>query len=141
MMQDFLLDTCAISELIKPNPNAGLIHWMQKSSEDQLFLSVLTLGEIQQGIEKLPDGKKKEKISHWFNFELLQRFEGRIISLGEKEALYWGSISGKANAKGHTPPVIDALLAASAACNQLKVVTNDTVHFEKLGVAVVNPWK
>lgn len=140
-MQNYLLDTCTISEIIKPSPNKGVISWLEQIPEERLFISVLSLGEIQQGIEKLPTGKKKEKISNWFDFELIQRFEGRIVGITEKEALYWGTISGRSAGKGHTLPVIDAMLAASAICNNLIIVTNDTHHFEQLDIRVLNPWK
>jgi predicted nucleic acid-binding protein len=75
----YLLDTCVISELEKKNPNQKIVKWVSNSTETDLFISALTIGEIHKEIEKLPAGKKKEKLHKWVNEELKERFKNRII--------------------------------------------------------------
>ncbi len=77
----YLLDTCVISELVKPQPNKQVISWIQCQNEDDLYLSVLTFGEIQKGIEKAPEGIKKNQLKLWVEGDLKKRFDGRIIPI------------------------------------------------------------
>ena len=71
---NYLLDTCVISELIKPRPTNNVVKWVKSVDESSLFISVLTLGEIVKGITKLPGSKKKAMIEKWIYEELYQRF-------------------------------------------------------------------
>ncbi|MBL4743602.1 MAG: type II toxin-antitoxin system VapC family toxin, partial [Cycloclasticus sp.] len=88
----YLLDTCVISELVKPVPNDKVITWLSSIDESKLYISVLTFGEIEKGIEKLADGSKKKRLKLWLEDDLKQRFEGRIISIDLKVALKWGQV-------------------------------------------------
>ena len=63
----YLLDTCVISELVKPAPNRKVVDWLNEVSSKALFLSVMTIGEIEKGLTKLPDSKKKERLTLWLN--------------------------------------------------------------------------
>jgi len=96
----YLLDTCVISELIKPEKDTNVVEWMQNKEENSLFISVLTIGEIHKGIAKLPDSPKKQSIQEWVNDDLKKRFAGRIIGITEKIATSWGKIQGKAEKEG-----------------------------------------
>lgn len=79
----YLLDTCIISELIKSEPDISVVQWLNSIDEQNIYLSVLTIGEIQKGIQKLPASKKKEKLQIWLNTDLQQRFNGRIIDINK----------------------------------------------------------
>ncbi len=92
----YLLDTCVISELIKTEPEISVINWLNSINEEDVYLSVLTIGEIQKGIEKLPASKRKEKLQIWLDSDLQQRFNGRIIDINNEIALCWGKIQGAA---------------------------------------------
>ncbi len=93
---NYLLDTCVVSEMIKPNPNPKAIQWIEEKNEKTLFLSVLTIGELWKGISKLPESKKKDEILLWMKKDLRQRFKKRILKLTEETAKVWGEIQGKA---------------------------------------------
>lgn len=71
----YLLDTCVISELIKPEPNQKVIEWISNIEEARLFISVLTIGEIHKGIEKLPESRKKSRLHKWVTYDLKERFK------------------------------------------------------------------
>ena len=73
----YLLDTCVISEVIKREPNKSVISWLQAQDENNLFLSILTFGEIQKGIQKDTDQNRKKRLKIWVEEDLKKRFENR----------------------------------------------------------------
>jgi predicted nucleic acid-binding protein len=110
----YLLDTCVISELIKKTPNKNVLSWLQNEEESNLYLSTLTFGEIQKGIEKAPDEIRKRKLKNWLEEDLKKRFQGKIIPIDLHVAIKWGEIQGIAEKLGKTMPTIDGLIAVSA---------------------------
>ncbi len=137
----YLLDTCVISELIIKKPNDKVLTWVVKTEENKLFISVLTIGEIHKGIEKLSQSKKKNFLHHWVNFDLTERFKNRIINFDLQTATVWGKIQALAEGAGKTMPTIDAQIAATGICNDLIVVTRNTSDMEISGVSLYNPWE
>lgn len=137
----YLLDTCLISELVKREPNPGVVNWLDEQDEQTLFLSVLNLGELQKGISKLPNGTKKDELQSWIALDLVERFTGRILDIDLETALCWGRIQGEAEQAGLNLPVMDSLIAATAAAHGLVVVTRNVRDMERCGVKVCNPWE
>jgi toxin FitB len=137
----YLLDTCMISELVKKAPNPDVVAWLDEQDEQTLFLSVLNLGELQKGISRLADGAKKDALQTWVSHDLVERFSGRILSIDQETALYWGKLQGDAERKGEKLPVLDSLIAANAALHGLLVVTRNTKDLERCGAKICNPWK
>ena len=138
---NYSLDTCVISELIKKLPNNKVTKWIQKTEEKFFFISVLTFGEIQKGIEKLSKSKKKEKLHYWVNNELTERFKNRIIPFDLHTASIWGKIQAQSEIAGKCMPAIDGQIAATAISNNLVVVTRNTKDIEISGVPLFNPWE
>jgi toxin FitB len=137
---NFLLDTCLVSELVKKEPNSKVIAWLDECDEQSLFLSVLTIGELQKGISKLADGVKKEKLQDWVEHDLADRFAGRLLDVDMDTALAWGKLQGEAEQKGEKLPVMDSLIAATAASHGLFVVTRNTKDLERCQAKVFDPW-
>jgi len=137
----YLLDTCLVSELVKKEPNPAVVSWLDEQDEQKLFLSVLNLGELQKGISKLPDGTKKEELQAWVALDLVERFTGRILEIDLETALCWGRLQGEAEQAGEKLPVMDSLIAATAAAHGLIVVTRNVRDIERCGVRVCNPWE
>ncbi|MDO9041784.1 MAG: type II toxin-antitoxin system VapC family toxin [Desulfocapsaceae bacterium] len=137
---NYLLDTCVISELIKKNPNTKVVQWIAKAEEASLYISVLTIGEIHKGIEKLPDSKKKEKMHDWVRYELEERFKERILNYDIQTAIIWGRIQAQSELSGKSMPAIDGLIAAAGISYGLAVVTRNTTDMEISGVTLINPW-
>ena len=137
----YLLDTCIISELIKKTPSSKVTAWILGIDENLLFLSVLTFGEIYKGIEKIPESKKKDKLSNWINFDLQERFENRIISFDLQVATIWGRIQALSESAGKSMPTIDGQIAATGIYHGLTIVTRNTSDMEISGVPMFNPWK
>lgn len=137
----YLLDTCVISELTRPKPLPNLTQWIRAQSEAGLYLSVLTIGEIRKGIDRLPESRKRRRIEAWLNNELRRRFTGRIVAVDDEVAERWGLESANAAQAGTSLPVIDGLLAATALVHGMTVVTRNTEDMRPTGVRLLNPWK
>ena len=138
---NYLLDTCVLSELIKREPQVSVVNWVNSVREQTCFISVLTVGEIQKGISKLPESTKKQVLQNWLNLDLQQRFEGRILELTVEILIKWGQILGNLEKAGVKLPVIDSLIAATALTNSLTVVTRNVQDIERFGAIIFNPWK
>lgn len=136
----YLLDTCFLSELLKPQPDAGVLEWVSAVEEERLFVSVLSVGEIQKGIAKLEDGRRQRKIQTWLDQDLRSRFQDRLIPLDLETALGWGEMSGASEKNGRPAPVIDSLLAATAKARNLVLVTRNEKDFQGYPISVLNPW-
>jgi len=136
----FLLDTNIVSELIKSHPDAKVVGWIEETGEALLFLSVLTLGEIRIGIERLNLGRRRGRLESWLKLDLRARFRNRILPIDDRVAERWGALSAAAAANGKPVPVIDGLLAATAMHHDLILVTRNTPHPAGTGVPTLNPW-
>ena len=140
-MNGFLIDTNVVSELIKARPHPRVVAWIEATHESQMYLSVLTLGEIRKGVVALADAARRVALEAWLDHELTLRFSGRILPIELGVADRWGRISGSAVARKSPIPVIDTLLAATALHHDLTLVTRDTRHAAASGVAVFDPWQ
>jgi hypothetical protein len=109
-------------------------------AESDVFLSVLTIGELRKGIDRLKAGPKKLALSTWID-RLAMSAEGRILSVDLETAVIWGEVSARAEKKGRPIPAIDGLLAATALRHGLHLMTRNVVDFEPTGVLLVNPWE
>jgi len=131
----FLLDTNAVSE-IRRGRDQRVRAWVSEVADDDLHLSVLTLGEIRKGIELLRDRDpaQAEVFAGWLN-ELRTRFADRIVPIDDRVAEEWGRLNAAAPRN-----TIDSLIAATARIRELTVVTRNTGDFAGCGVALLNPW-
>ena len=137
---NYLLDTCVLSELVKPQPEPKVVDWVGDRDEYCLFLSVITIGELHKGIAKLPDGPRRARLESWVAVDLKARFGERILPVDTRVAATWGVILGEAEAQGSPLPVVDALIGATASVHGCVVVTRNVADFERTGVEVENPW-
>jgi tRNA(fMet)-specific endonuclease VapC len=137
----YLVDTNVISELIARQPNPKVVTWIDQIDPDMVYLSVITIGEIRKGIEKLPASRRKNAVKTWLETELLIRFEGRIIAVSVETMLIWGELVGRLEREGKPLGAIDSLIAATAIEGQYVLATRNIHDFENTGVALVNPWE
>ena len=136
----YLIDTCVISEVVKPYPNKLLLNWIKDTPSERLFISVLTIGEIRKGISKLPNSKKKAKLSEWLN-TLIEDYQDRILPIDLTVSENWGEMQGLAERKGLPISSIDGLIAAIARTHNLVMVTRNEIDFQACNVPLFNPWK
>jgi predicted nucleic acid-binding protein len=121
----YLLDTCVISELISKHPNPKVVDFVDSLESDEVFLSVITIGEITKGVEKLPKSKRKLELHSWLKENLLVRFDGRIIPLDTEVLMEWGILIARLESTGITLPAIDSLIAATTLTHKLTLVTRN----------------
>ncbi len=136
-----LLDTCVISELTAKRPNLKVVEFVDSLDPEDIYLSVITIGEIVKGIEKLQRSRRKTDLHTWLNDDLLVRFEGNILSLDTDTLIEWGVLTARLESAGKTMPAIDSLVAASALAKKMILVTRNVGDFEDTDVEIVNPWK
>jgi len=136
----YLLDTCVISELIRPQPNKDVVLWVQNQDERSLYLSVLTFGEIEKGIEKASNTIRKKRLRLWVEEDLKRRFQGRILPIDLKTSIKWGERQAHAEQVGKPMPAIDGLIAISGLVHNCTVVTRNISDMEQSSVELLNPW-
>lgn len=134
----YLLDTDVISETIRRRPEPAVIEWFTQTPDDVLYVSVLTLGELRRGVERLGDGRRRERLRIWLEHELAGWFGERVLPIDAAVADRWGRLLGQIR---RPMPSIDSLLAATALHHELRFVTRNAKDFTYPGLEVVNPWK
>lgn len=133
----YLLDTNVISELVRAKPHNPVIEWFKTIPDEALYLSVLTLGEIRKGVEKLSDLRRQEKLRLWLEIELPQWFENRILPIDAHVADRWGRLQSDMK---KPLPAIDSLIAATALHHDLRIVTRNVQDFQYPGLEIICPW-
>lgn len=136
----FLLDTNVVSEWVKPQPNPGVIAWLAGADEDRVLISVVTLTELRYGIERLPSGKRRERLDAWLRSELPLRFEMRVLPIDHTVAEACGTLMARSEAAGRSMSAPDGFIAATAQVYKLAIVTRNVSDFASAAVSVVNPW-
>ncbi|MCK5725978.1 MAG: type II toxin-antitoxin system VapC family toxin [Thiotrichaceae bacterium] len=134
-----LLDTCVISELQKPNGNASVKKVVSEVANHDVFLSVITLGELSKGIALLDDGARKTGLRSWLN-GLEESYASNIIKTDKETAHIWGELTARAQKQGKQIPASDGLIAATALQYGLYVITRNISDFEYTGALLINPW-
>jgi tRNA(fMet)-specific endonuclease VapC len=137
----FLLDTCVISEALTKQPNPKVLEFVDNLDPEDVYLSVITIGELFKGIAKLSASRRRNELQTWFEEELLVRYHGKILSLDAGVLMTWGKLVARLEADGHMMPVMDSLIAAIALTHDLTLVTRNVSDFENSGAQVVNPWE
>jgi predicted nucleic acid-binding protein len=135
-----LLDTCVVSELVAKQPNPAVVSWVDSLDPNNVYLSVITIGEIRKGIEKLPNSKRKITLEAWLKDDLLIRFSGRILPIDTEVMLTWGRTVGALEMKGKKISAIDSLISAIALNGNFHLATRNENDFKHTGVTIVNPW-
>jgi predicted nucleic acid-binding protein len=139
-LSGFLLDTNVISELAKGSrSDPRVVAWALAADEMTFYLSVLTMGEIRKGIEKVTSPSRKAELEA-FIAATVERFSGRIMSFDAATADRWGRLVGRCELKGVKPPAIDSMIAAIAIEHGFTLVTRNVDDFQFSEVALLNPW-
>lgn len=132
----FLVDTVVLSELRKPNPDSNVTAWFEERDDD-LYLSVVTVGEVERGIgkQRRNDPRFAARLEEWLD-QILISYGDRILPVDIGVARRWGRLTdslGRSDA--------DILIAATAIEHGLTVVTRNLRHFEGTGAAVLDPYR
>jgi toxin FitB len=135
----YLLDTNVISELTRSRPNPNVLGWLRVLPSEEQFLSALSVGEIRNGVERLDDIPRRERLRLWLERDLADRFGDRLLAITALVAERWGRLRAEVR---HSVPTVDSLLAATALHHDLRLATRNERDFRGYpGLVVVNPWK
>jgi len=135
-----LLDTCVLTELRQPEGHPAVKSAVAEILDADLYLSVLTVGEIAKGIGLLAAGRKKKALTSWLT-GLETEFGDRILAIDIETARLWGELTARAQKSGIIIPGVDGLLAATALRHGLRVMTRNTGRFEASGALIIDPWE
>jgi toxin FitB len=136
----YLLDTNVISELIARQPKQQVLDWLDTLDPHTIYLSVITVGEIQRGIEKLPASSRKQQLEDWLHNQLLVRFAGQTLQIDVNVMLTWGILVAQLDRMGRPLPALDSLIAALAQHHRCTLVTRNEKDFQDIDIFLLNPW-
>jgi toxin FitB len=134
-----LLDTNVVSELARPAPDPSVLVWFENVSNDNLFISSITVAEIEFGIELMPPGRRRTDLAALIG-DILAVFSGRLLPFDGPAAHSYARIAAKARKAGQVIPTLDGYIAAIALSLGLAVATRDEMPFRAAGLTVINPW-
>jgi toxin FitB len=134
-----LLDTCVLSELYKPEPLAAVHEAVSNVPDENLYLSVITLGEIGKGIALLPNSRRKHELSVWFA-HIEHAYVERLLPINAETAAIWGKVTAEAQQDGFVIHASDGLIAATALQHGLHLMTRNVKDFDPTHVMLINPW-
>ncbi len=137
----YLLDTCTISEMVSVKPNAKVLKWFESQSEKTLYLSIITIGEIEKGIYQLVQSKKRLRLESWLFDELVPSFQNRLLEIDRKLMMTWAKMKAELKAKGMIRQSFDSLIEATALHHQTILVTRNVKDFQRSQVTILNPWE
>ena len=134
-----LLDTCVLSELRQPRGNPAVRAAVDALNEEELFVSVISIGEIFKGISLLRESPKRRALETWLK-TLEREYSDRLLAIDLETCRLWGELTARAQKAGRVVQATDGLIAATALRHGLRVVTRNTADFEPTGVLLLNPW-
>jgi toxin FitB len=136
----FLLDTNVISEPQQKRPNENVLRWIADQDQTAFFLSVISIGELRKGVERLRSGPKKARLHNWIE-ELRGKLSNRILPLTEKTLLIWAKVNADLENRGLVRSAFDSLLEATALEHDLILVTRNVRNFRETSITILNPWE
>lgn len=134
-----VLDTNVVSEAMRPTPHPAVRTWLNNQAAETLYLSSVTLAELLFGIQLLPTGQRKDRLSHALD-GLLDLFRERILPFDTDAARCYAELAARARIAGRGFPTADGYIAAIAASRRYIVATRDIAPFQAVGISVINPW-
>lgn len=137
---NFVLDTCVVSELVARAPEARVLGWLDALDPRTVYLSVITIGELQRGISRLSASRRRTTLERWLDDDLMPRFEGQILVIDTAVMRTWGFVVARAESGGRSLPVMDSLIAATAITHRCQLATRNGTDFEATGASIVDPW-
>jgi predicted nucleic acid-binding protein len=136
-----VLDTNVVSELMRAQPDAAVLRWMDAQSPTSLWLNSVVVSELLYGVAKLPKGKRKEQLILAVAAMVDEDFAGRVLSFDVDAAAEYASLVVMRENTGLSVSMADAQIAAICLSQGATLATRNTKHFEGLGLTLINPWR
>jgi len=137
----WLLDTNILSELRRPRPEPKVVAFVGSHPLEELYISIVTLAEIRYGIEVVADANRRSELERWLTHTVRPMFVERVLPITEDILLQWRLLVEEGRKTGHTFPQPDLMIAATALCHGLTILTRNHSDYDKARVPVVNPWE
>ena len=136
-----ILDTNVISELMKERPDQNVVEWINKQKQTILAITAITVAEIQRGISRLPEGKRRDRLDNNFIDFVENAFNGKILAFDEYAAYIYGKISSEREKAGFNTDAVDLMIAAIVKNHNGSIATRNTKDFQGCGIKIINPWE
>lgn len=134
-----LLDTCVVAEIQKVDGSQRIKDAVQRHLPEDVFLSVITIGALRNGISMLAPGQKRTALDVWF-IGLQNEYSDRILPVTVDVARDWGKLAARVRANGNTLAPADGLIVATASRHGLTMMTRNTKHLAPAGMPLIDPW-
>ena len=136
----FLLDTCALSELVARRPNPHAVEAIIALPDNEWFIAAATVGEIRRGIDELRDCPRRDFLENWFQEQVVGIYLPKLIVFDAGEATAWGTLVASLRRKRLPMGVADSQIAATALVHGLTIITRNEKDFAHCGCRILNPW-
>ena len=136
----YLLDTNVISELVSKKRNLAVVDWITSLDDDQIYVSVISIGELRFGINRLAQSTRKRQLTGWLDETLIGSLGSNLLSVDLDVINRWAAINAKLEQIDHRPPLTDSLIAATADVYGLTIATRNTKDFIATDLPLFNPW-
>lgn len=134
-----ILDTCILSEIQKPIGEIKVKNAVSHLPQEDIFISVITIGEIIKGIALLKDSKRKKQLKFWIESIMKNAYDS-ILKIDTETAMIWAKLTANAQKKGRIISVSDGLIAATAIQHDFHIMTRNVKDFKPTGAKILNPW-
>jgi predicted nucleic acid-binding protein len=135
-----LLDTNVVSEIWRDSPNPRVVSWLDSQPEQQLFICTPVVAELRYGIDRLPDGGRKDRFRSAFETLCTSGYRGRVLSFDLDSAIWFGHLRADRDRIGRPIEPIDGMIAAIALANRMALVTRNVQDFSDIGLDLINPF-
>lgn len=135
-----IVDTNALSELMRPAPAQSVARWFERQPVDRLAITAITVGEILYGLDRLPPGRRQADLTARFVAVVRRAFADRVLAFDDAAAAASARIRGNRERAGRPISLNDAMIAGIARSTDATVVTRNVADFVECGIAILNPW-
>jgi toxin FitB len=135
-----ILDTNVLSAMVQPRPDENVVAWLDKQARSSMWITSVTIFEIQFGLQVLPVGKKRSLLTRAFESVLTDDIGGRVAPFDTTAAEHSAELMASRHKKGRPVELRDTMIAGIALARHATLATRNVSRFEDLSVPVVNPW-
>ena len=136
-----VLDTNVMSALMRTNPEAVVVGWLDRQPADSVWLTSITVFEVRFGLALLPKGRRRNNLERAFDRVLTEDLSSRVVHFDEVAAVTAAQLAAERQRAGRIVDLRDTLIAGIAQARRATIATRNTRHFEGLDVPVVDPWQ
>ena len=135
-----LIDTNVVSELMRPEPSARVLQWLNLQPSREIWLCSVVAGELLFGLARLPEGARKQQLTRTLSLMLSEDFQDRVLAYDLEAAVVYADLVANRESQGKPISLADAQIASICVTHQASLATRNTKDFEGLGLTLINPW-